>query len=125
MDQIDRARRFCIDQIDRVRRAHAQRHVTGVQSLGKNHGKKITATKSMPCQSFLTQVHVYMLRLMKQKGCFISMCAPLALQKNKKKFPHPEVECRKSKQTKDKGARAWAKVSWHVSIDRDLFITVL
>ena len=52
MEQGEIANFSCTDHIDRVRRAHAQRHVIGNQNADKLFAKKSKATKSMPCQFF-------------------------------------------------------------------------
>ena len=90
----------CTDQIDRVRRAHAQRHVVGAQNFEKNFSKKTKAVKSMPCQYFNAGSCLHA-QTHETKGVLYKHMCSACLTKNGKNFPHPEVECRKNKQTKN------------------------
>ena len=100
MEQGEIANFSCTDQIDRVRRAHAQRHVIGNQNADKLFAKKSKATKSMPCQFFNAgsclhpQTH-------ETKGVLYKHVCSACFTKNGKNFPHPEAECRKNKQAKN------------------------
>ena len=91
----------CTDQIVRVRRAHAQRHVTGAQNFEKKFSKKSKATKSMPCQFFNAGSCLHA-QTHETKGVLYKHVCLACLTKNGKKFPHPEAECRKNKQAKNK-----------------------
>ena len=94
MEQGEIANFSCTDQIDRVRRAHAQRHVVGAQTSEKKFSKKAKAVKSMPCQFFNAGLCLHS-QTHETKGVLYKHVCSACLTKNGKKFPHLEVECRK------------------------------
>ena len=60
------------DKIDRVRRAHAQRHIEGQGSMKRNQDKGTSGTgKVLPCMYFNKGMCMQN-RLTKQKVCFIN-----------------------------------------------------
>ena len=68
------------EAIDRVRRAHAQRHVTqNSQNQNKNSSRRDKNSKSMPCQ-FFNQGTCTHNSTQKLEAFFIDMYAPRALQ---------------------------------------------
>ena len=100
MEQGEIANFSCTDQIDRVRRAHTQRHVAGAQNVEKNFSTKSKATKSMPCQFFNAGSCLHA-QTHETKWILYKHVCSACLTKNGKRFPHPEAECRKNKQTKN------------------------
>ena len=83
------------EKVDRVRRAHAQRHVVGQGNTYKAQDKGSNGGKVFPC--------VYFNRgacLQKQthdnKGVTYRHICSYCWNKEGKMFPHPQVECRKS-----------------------------
>ena len=100
MEQGEIANFSCTDQIDRVRSAHAQRHVVGAQNSEKIFSKKTKAVKSMSCQFFNSGSCLHA-QTHETKGVLYKHVGSACLTKNGKNFTHPEVECRKNKQTKN------------------------
>ena len=87
-----------VDKLDRVRRAHAQRHVPAFANTASSTSKK-PANKSIPCQYFnqgtcnQSGLHDY------KSMTYKHVCAT-CLKITGKHFNHPEVDCRR-KQAKN------------------------
>ena len=103
MEQGEIANFSYTDQIDRVRRAHAQRHITGAQNFEKNFSKKSKATKSMPCQFFNAGSCLHA-QTHETKGVLYKHVCSACLTKKEKNFPIRRRSARKiSRQKRNKG----------------------
>ena len=90
-----------VDSIDRIRRAHAQRHhVQNSQQL-KTGPKKSGAQRSMPCQFFNQNTCVHT-SSHDTKGVSYKHVSSFCFSQLNKSFPHPKKECRnKNKNAKN------------------------
>ena len=92
-----------IDQIDRVRRAHAQRHTQNVPQKSSTSDKKFVhkQQKSMPCVYF-NQNTCSFSKTHETKGILYRHVCSSCFSTAGKNFPHMEIECRqKNKHTKN------------------------
>ena len=87
---------------DRVRRAHAQRHVAqSNQIYNKNANRREKNLKSMPCQ-FFNQGTCTHNSIHETRGVLYRHICSSCFTKNGKTFPHSEAECKnKQKVTKN------------------------
>ena len=92
-----------IDQIDRIRRAHAQRHTQNSAQTFVNSDKKFAQKqqKSMPCIYF-NQNTCSFGKTNETRGVLYRHVCSSCFSTVGKNFPHMEIECRqKNKQTKN------------------------
>ena len=82
------------DKIDRVRRAHAQRHVAA-HSTAVRSEKGHTSSKSIPCVYYNKNSCVQK-ATHETKGVGYRHICSSCLSKDGKQFAHPQSECRKS-----------------------------
>ena len=88
------------DLIDRIRRAHAQRHVPSTQNLSKNAPKREKNARTMICQ-FFNQNSCMHQATHETKGVIYKYVCNHCFTKNGKLFPHAEMDCKtKSRNTK-------------------------
>ena len=89
------------DLVDRVRRAHAQRHITPTASNSTQNFKKSKITKFMPC-NFYNQGSCNYSTTHETRGVLYKHICPFCFSKGGKNFVHAETECRsKNKQAKN------------------------
>ena len=90
------------EAIDRVRRAHAQRHVTQSSQIhNKNASRRDKNIKSMPCQ-FFNQGTCTHNSTHETRGVLYRHICSSCFTRNGKTFPHSEAECKnKQKATKN------------------------
>ena len=89
------------DLIDRIRRAHAQRHTPSTQHFAKNATKRDKTARTMICQ-FFNQGSCMHQATHETKGVIYKHVCNFCFTKNGKSFPHSEIECKnKSKNTKN------------------------
>ena len=90
------------EAIDRVRRAHAQRHVAqSSQIYNKNASRRDKNLKSMPCQ-FFNQGTCTHNSTHETRGVLYRHICSSCFTRNGKTFPHSEAECKnKQKATKN------------------------
>ena len=89
------------DLVDRVRRAHAQRHVTHNAANSTQNFKNSKTTKSMPC-NFYNQGSCNFSTTHETKGVLYKHICSLCFSKGGKNFAHSETECRsKNKHAKN------------------------
>ena len=87
------------EAIDRVRRAHAQRHVTqSSQNQSKNFSRRDKNVKSMPCQ-FFNQGTCMHTSTHKTRGVLYRHVCSSCHTRSGKAFPHSEVECKNKHKT--------------------------
>ena len=88
-----------VDRIDRIRRAHAQRHV--VSSNNSTPIVRKVATKNMPCQYFNLGTCSHQSSHENRNMLYKHICS-YCFKKSGKQFGHPETDCRaKSKISKN------------------------
>ena len=89
------------DLVDRVRRAHAQRHITHTSSNATQNFKKSKTTKFMPC-NFYNQGSCNFSTTHETKGVLYKHICSFCFSKGGKNFAHAENECRsKNKHSKN------------------------
>ena len=90
------------EAIERIRHAHAQRHVAqNSQNYNKNSSRRDKNIKSMPCQFFNQGTCTHNSTHKTRGVLYRHICSP-CFTKNSKSFPHPEVDCKnKHKTTKN------------------------
>ena len=89
------------DLIDRIRRAHAQRHVPSTQNFSKNVTKREKNAKTMICQ-FFNQGSCMHSATHETKVVVYKHVCNHCFTKNGKSFPHPEMDCKtKARNTKN------------------------
>ena len=90
------------EAIERIRRAHAQRHVAqNSQTYNKNSSRRDKNIKSMPCQ-FFNQGTCTHNSTHETRGVLYRHICSSCFTKNSKSFPHPELDCKnKQKATKN------------------------
>ena len=90
------------EAIDRVRRAHAQRHVAQSSQIhNKNASRRDKNLKSMPCQ-FFNQGTCTHNSTQETRGVLYRHICSSCFTRNGKTFPHSEAECKnKQKATKN------------------------
>ena len=89
------------DLIDRIRRAHAQRHVPSTQNFSKNVTKRNKNARTMICQ-FFNQGSCMHQATHETKGVVYKHVCNHCFTKNGKSFPHAEIDCKtKSRNTKN------------------------
>ena len=110
-----------VDQIDSIRRAHAQRHgpISG-QSSSQNFTKRDRSTKTMVCQFFnhgscLLNPH------MRRKGCYIAMFVIFISQKMAKLF-HTQRWSVKTKQNIEKANKLGRASVYFVLSQKAIFL---
>ena len=89
------------DLIDRIRRAHAQRHTPSNQNFAKNVTKREKNAKTMICQ-FFNQGSCMHQATHETKGVTYEHVCNHCFTKNGKSFPHSELDCKnKSRNAKN------------------------
>ena len=90
------------EAVDRVRRAHAQRHVPqNNKNHNKNSSRRDKNVKSMPCQ-FFNQGTCTHNSTHETRGALYRHICSSCFTRNTKTFPHSEVDCKsKQKATKN------------------------
>ena len=89
------------DLVDRVRRAHAQRHVAHTSANSTQNFRKSKTTKSMPC-NFYNQGSCNFSTTHETKGVLYKHICSFCFSKGGKNFAHAETGCRsKNKQSKN------------------------
>ena len=86
-----------VDRIDRIRRAHAQRHVVATGATGTF---KKSAQKSMPCQYYNMGTCSHQNSHDNKNMSYKHVCSN-CFKKTGKSFTHPEIEYRKARVTKN------------------------
>ena len=89
------------DLVDRVRRAHAQRHVAHTSANSTQNFRKSKTTKSMPC-NFYNQGSCNFSTTHETKGVLYKHICSFCFSKGGKNFAHAETACRsKNKHSKN------------------------
>ena len=82
------------EKIDRVRRAHAQHHISASHGTSRNGGKTHGSGKMVPCVYF-NKGSCMQKQSHETKGTFYKHCL-YCWQKEGKAFPHTQTECKKN-----------------------------
>ena len=82
------------EKIDRVRRAHAQRHLPASDGSSRNGEKTHGSGKMVPCVYF-NKGSCMQKQSHETKGTFYKHICLYCWQKEAKAFPHTQTECKK------------------------------
>ena len=112
------------DLVDRVRRAHAQRHIVPTASNSSQNVRKSENTKSMAC-NFYNQGTCNHSATHKTNGVLYKHICSFCFSKGGKNFAHPETDYRsKNKQAQNELIWAWVAILKKLTTTRQIWSNI-